>query len=220
VRDVFDVTGAGDTVIAALAFALGSGHSIERAIIFANLAAGVVVGKLGSATATLDEIIAYEASLAYTNSDTRIKSREEIKTIVRQLKQQGKKVVFTNGCFDILHVGHVRYIEQAKNLGDVLIVGVNSNSSVARLKGPTRPINTQDDRAAILAALEAVDFVVIFDEDTPYELIKVIRPDVLVKGGDYEGKQVVGEDIATEVKLISFVDGKSTTSTIERIKKA
>jgi D-beta-D-heptose 7-phosphate kinase/D-beta-D-heptose 1-phosphate adenosyltransferase len=217
---VFDVTGAGDTVIAALAFALGSEYSIEQAIIFANLAAGVVVGKLGSATATLDEIIVYEASLAYTNSDTRIKSREEAKAIVRQLKQQGKKIVFTNGCFDILHIGHVRYIEQAKNLGDVLIIGVNSDDSISRLKGPTRPINTQDDRAAILAALEAVDFVIVFDEDTPYELIKVVHPDILVKGGDYEGKKVVGEDIATEVKLIKFVDGKSTTSTIERIKKA
>ena len=216
-RDVFDVTGAGDTVIAALAFALSSGYPIDGAIRFANLAAGVVVGKLGSATATLDEIIAYETSVHGENSDACVKAWTELSHTVQNLKQQGKKIVFTNGCFDLLHVGHVRYLEQARSFGDVLIVGVNADASVSRLKGPTRPVNTQDDRAQILAALKSVDFVVIFEQDTPYELIELVRPDVLVKGGDYRNQSVVGQDIAGELKIVDFIDGKSTTKTIQKI---
>lgn len=217
-RDVFDVTGAGDTVIAALAFCLSSGRDISQSIIFANLAAGVVVGKVGNATATIDEIMVYEASLHDAPMDTRIKTAEQIQTIAQSLIGQNKKIVFTNGCFDILHIGHVRYLEQAKTLGDVLIVGVNSDDSVRRLKGAQRPINPQADRAAILAALKPIDYVVVFDEDTPYELIKQIQPHTLVKGGDYANQKVVGDDIAQEVKLIDFVDGKSTSQTIEKIR--
>ena len=216
-REVYDVTGAGDTVIASIAFALGNNLDIKDAIYFANLAAGVVVGKIGSATTTLDEIYEYEYSLHKSNSTSHIKTFDEIKTLASKLHSQGKKIVFTNGCFDILHVGHVQYLEVAKSYGDVLILGLNADSSVRKLKGPTRPINTQDDRAYILASLESVDYVVIFEEETPYELIKLIKPHVLVKGGDYEGKEVVGQDIADELKLVQFVDGKSTTNTIKRI---
>ena len=135
------------------------------------------------------------------------------------MKLKNKKIVFTNGCFDILHPGHVRYIETAKSLGDILIIGLNSNRSVSSLKGKNRPINHEEDRSYILAALQAVDFVVIFDEDTPYYLIKSIKPHILVKGADYKGKEVIGEDIADEVKLIEFVDGKSTSKIIEKIQK-
>lgn len=216
-REVYDVTGAGDTVIASIAFALGNNLDIKDAIYFANLAAGVVVGKIGSATTTLDEIYEYEYSLHKSNSTSHIKTFDEIKTLASKLHSQGKKIVFTNGCFDILHVGHVKYLEVAKSYGDVLILGLNADSSVKKLKGPTRPINSQDDRAYILASLESVDYVVIFEEETPYELIKLIKPHVLVKGGDYEGKEVVGQDIADELKLVQFVDGKSTTNTIKRI---
>ena len=216
-REVYDVTGAGDTVIASIAFALGNDLDIKDAIYFANLAAGVVVGKIGSATATLDEIYEYEYSLHKSNSTSHIKTFDEIKTLSSKLHNQGKKIVFTNGCFDILHVGHVKYLEVAKSYGDVLILGLNADSSVRKLKGETRPINTQDDRAYILASLESVDYVVIFEEETPYKLIKLIKPHVLVKGGDYEGKEVVGQDIADELKLVQFVDGKSTTNTIKRI---
>ncbi|MGJ0310565.1 D-glycero-beta-D-manno-heptose-7-phosphate kinase [Aliarcobacter cryaerophilus] len=218
-REVYDVTGAGDTVIASIAFALGNNLDIKDAVYFANLAAGVVVGKIGSATTTLDEIYEYEYSLHKSNSTSHIKTFDEIKTLASKLHSQGKKIVFTNGCFDILHVGHVKYLEVAKSYGDVLILGLNADSSVRKLKGPTRPINTQDDRAYILASLESVDYVVIFEEETPYELIKLIKPHVLVKGGDYEGKEVVGQDIADELKLVQFVDGKSTTNTIKRIQE-
>ena len=218
-REVYDVTGAGDTVIASIAFALGNNLDIKDATYFANLAAGVVVGKIGSATTTLDEIYEYEYSLHKSNSTSHIKTFDEIKTLASKLHNQGKKIVFTNGCFDILHVGHVKYLEVAKSYGDVLILGLNADSSVRKLKGPTRPINTQDDRAYILASLESVDYVVIFEEETPYELIKLIKPHVLVKGGDYEGKEVVGQDIADELKLVQFVDGKSTTNTIKRIQE-
>ncbi len=216
-REVYDVTGAGDTVLASLGFALSCGYDIDSAVKFANLAAGVVVGKIGSATATLNEIIEYESSLNKSTSDSHIKTFDEISLLSDELKKRGKKIVFTNGCFDILHVGHVKYLEEAKSYGDVLIVGLNSDASVKRLKGPSRPVNPQEDRAYILAALEAVDYVVIFEDDTPYDLIKAVGPHILVKGGDYEGKSVVGQDIADELRLVQFVDGKSTTKIIEKI---
>ncbi len=218
-REVFDVTGAGDTVLASLGYALACGYEIDDAVEFANLAAGVVVGKIGSATATLNEIIEYESSLNKSTSDEHIKTLGEIATLSKELKERSKRIIFTNGCFDILHAGHVRYLETAKSYGDVLILGLNSDRSVTALKGKGRPINTQLDRAYILAALEAVDYVVVFDEDTPYDLIKTVKPHVLVKGGDYEGKEVVGQDVADELKLVQFVDGKSTTRTIQKIQQ-
>lgn len=216
-KEVFDVTGAGDTVIASLSFALSCGLSIDEAAPFANHAAAVVVGKIGSATVTLGEIEEYESSLHQSTSDMHIKTKEEIYTLAERLKNEGKKIVFTNGCFDILHVGHVKYLQEAKSYGDVLIVGLNSDSSVRELKGPTRPVNPEGDRAYILAALESVDYVVVFSEETPHELIKNIAPDILVKGGDYEGKSVVGAEFASELRLVQFVEGKSTTATIARI---
>lgn len=218
-QEVYDVTGAGDTVIASIAYALSSGRSIDDAARFANLAAGVVVGKIGSATATFDEIESYEAMLHQSSSDAHIKSFEEIDRIVNRCRVNGKRIVFTNGCFDILHVGHVKYLQIAKSFGDILIVGLNSDASVRALKGAERPVNTENDRAYILAALESVDFVVKFGEDTPHDLIKMLRPDVLVKGGDYAGKKVVGSEFAGELRLVDFVEGKSTTSTIEKIQK-
>ena len=216
-REVFDVTGAGDTVLASLSFALACGYKIDDAVKFSNLAAGVVVGKVGSATATLNEIIAYESSLNKSSSDAHIKNIEEITILSSELKVKDNKIIFTNGCFDILHAGHVRYLENAKSYGDVLIVGLNSDRSVSALKGKNRPINIQSDRAYILASLGVVDYVVIFDEVTPYDLIKAIKPNILVKGGDYEDKEVVGQDIADELKIVKFIDGKSTTKIIERI---
>jgi D-beta-D-heptose 7-phosphate kinase / D-beta-D-heptose 1-phosphate adenosyltransferase len=219
-QEVYDVTGAGDTVIASIAFALSSDLSIDEAARFANLAAGVVVGKIGSATVTLDEIEEYEAMLHQSSSDAHIKTFDQIERIATRCRAGGKRVVFTNGCFDILHVGHVKYLQKAKSFGDVLIVGLNSDASVRALKGPTRPVNTEDDRAYILAALESVDYVVKFGEDTPHELIKMLRPDVLVKGGDYAGKSVVGTEFAGELKLVDFVEGKSTTTTIDKIREA
>ena len=216
-KEVFDVTGAGDTVLASLGYCLSKNKNILTAIEFANLAAGVVVGKIGSATATLEDIEEYKSSLHRSSSTTHIKSFQEIEQLSKKFHKLDKKIVFTNGCFDILHAGHVKYLEVAKSYGDVLIVGVNTDGSVRKLKGSSRPVNNQDDRAYILASLESVDFVVIFDEETPYELIELIKPNILVKGQDYEGKDVVGEDIADELKLVQFVDGKSTTSTIEKI---
>jgi D-beta-D-heptose 7-phosphate kinase/D-beta-D-heptose 1-phosphate adenosyltransferase len=219
-REVFDVTGAGDTVLASLGFALSCDKSIDEAVKFANLASGVVIGKIGSATATMNEIIEYESSINKSSSNKHIKTWDEISTIVEKLKSKDKKIVFTNGCFDILHIGHLKYLEKSKSFGDILILGLNSDDSISRLKGENRPINTQTDRACILAALEVVDYLVIFEEDTPFELIKLIGPDVLVKGGDYEGKDVIGQNIVKELKLVKFIDGKSTSKTIERIKRS
>ena len=218
-KEVFDVTGAGDTVLASLGFAIVCGLNIDDAVKFSNLAGGVVVGKIGSATATLNEIIEYESSLNKSSSDKHIKTQVEIAALSEELRSKGKRIVFTNGCFDLLHAGHISFLETTKSFGDVLILGLNSDRSVTSLKGKERPINIQADRAYILAALEVVDYVVIFDEDTPYELIKAIKPHILVKGADYKGKEVVGQDIADELKLVEFVDGKSSTQTIEKIKQ-
>ncbi|MDB4037947.1 D-glycero-beta-D-manno-heptose-7-phosphate kinase [Candidatus Thioglobus sp.] len=217
-KEVFDVTGAGDTILASLGFALSCGMNIDKAVNFANLASGVVVGKIGSATATLNELIEYESSLNKSNSYQHIKTWDEISLIVKELKKKDRKIIFTNGCFDFLHIGHIKYLEKSKKFGDILILGLNSDQSVQRLKGQNRPINCQDDRAYILASLEVVDFVVIFDEDTPLNLIKLIKPDVLVKGGDYEGKEVIGQNIAKELKIVKFIEGKNTSKIIKRIK--
>ncbi|WP_457564947.1 D-glycero-beta-D-manno-heptose-7-phosphate kinase [Caminibacter sp.] len=215
-KEVYDVTGAGDTVLASLGYYLKRSDDLIKAMHFANAAAAVVVGKIGSAVASLDEIKEMEKKLD-NSADYKILKFEEVEKIVSKLKKENKKIVFTNGCFDILHLGHVKYLQKAKNLGDKLIIGVNSNRSVKRLKGENRPVNDEYDRAYLLASLEVVDYVVIFDEDTPYELIKIVKPDILVKGKDYENKKVVGSDIA-EVKLIDFIEGKSTTGIIKRIK--
>ena len=218
-REVFDVTGAGDTILASLGFALACDYDIDNAVKFSNLAAGVVVGKIGSSTATLNEIIQHESSLKKSSSDNCIKTLKEITILSDELRAKNNRIVFTNGCFDLLHAGHVRYLETAKSFGDVLIVGLNSDQSVTHLKGENRPINHQMDRASILAALEAVDYVVIFDDDTPYRLIEAIKPNTLVKGGDYKNKEVAGQDIVDELKLVKFIENKSTSQIIKKIKK-
>ena len=203
-KEVYDVSGAGDTVISALALKLAQGSDIESALGFANAAAAVVISKIGSVAATLDEIHSFHKIVS---------NYESIKD-----KLEGKKIVFTNGCFDILHYGHVSYLRKARALGDILIVGLNSDRSVKALKGSDRPINSQEDRAFILSSLECVSYVIIFDEDTPKNLISQILPDVLVKGADYRGKEIVGTEYAKEVKLIDFIDGKSTSSIVEKIR--
>lgn len=208
-KEVYDVTGAGDTVISALAFGLCNGMDIYESAKFANAAAAVVVGKIGSAQATRAEI------LSIMGGDMHI---DEIE-LIADLKRSGKKIVFTNGCFDILHFGHISYLREAKSYGDILVVGLNSNESVRRLKGDSRPINDENDRAQILRELECVDFVIIFDEDTPLNLISKIQPDILVKGADYKGKEVVGSEIISDVRLVDFAPNKSTTKIIEKIKK-
>jgi len=218
-REVFDVTGAGDTVLASLGVALASDFKVEEACEFANKAAAVVVAKVGSATVTLNEIEEYEHSLNQGQSESKIKNFEQIERIAKRLKEQGRQIIFTNGCFDILHRGHATYLQKAKELGDILILGLNSDESIRRLKGESRPINNLEDRAFLIGALESIDFVVPFSEDTPYELIKLIKPNILVKGADYEGKEVVGSDVADEVVLIEFVVGKSTTKLIEKISR-
>jgi len=216
-KEVFDVTGAGDTVIASLGYALAVNSDIDSAVKFANLAAGVVVGKVGSATVSFDEISAYESSLHISGCEEHIKNIDQFLPILDNLRMQKKQIIFTNGCFDILHVGHVKYLEKAKSLGGILIVGLNTDNSISRLKGETRPVNTLDDRACVIAGLESVDYVIPFEEDTPLELIKIISPDILVKGADYKGKKVVGEELVSKLVLIDFIDGKSSTETIKKI---
>lgn len=210
-REVFDVTGAGDSVISVLAFCLALKVPILQACELANKAAAVVVSKIGSVSVSFDEIKNFEKN----GFEFKIKTRDEL---AQMLAKSQKKVVFTNGCFDILHYGHIKYLEKARRLGDLLVVGLNSNASVQRLKGKTRPINSAYERACLLASLYFVDFVVIFEEDTPYTLIKVLKPDILVKGKDYEGKEVVGAELVSEVRLIDFEGGFSTSNIIERIK--
>jgi len=218
-REVFDVTGAGDTVIAALGYAIAVKQDIDSAAVLANLAAGVVVGKVGSATTSFDELIRYESSLNHSNCEENVVSLVKFTKILDYLRKSKKKIIFTNGCFDILHLGHVKYLEKAKKLGDVLIVGVNSDDSVSRLKGKNRPVNRINDRCCVLASLKSVDYVIPFSEDTPIELIRTIVPDILVKGGDYKDREVIGEKIARELVLIDFEEGKSTSNIISKIQE-
>ena len=220
-KEVYDVTGAGDTVIAALGFALSSGCDILQACEFANAAAAVVVGKVGSAVATHNEILQYahtQPSNLQQHIESKIISKENLLKILKTLKQN--KIVFTNGCFDILHIGHLNYLNHARDLGGLRIGGLNDDDSIKRLKGKERPINPLNNRALMLAGLECVDYVVSFSEDTPLELIKAIQPDVLVKGGDYHNKEVVGSEYAKEVILIDFVEGYSTSNIIDSIQRS
>ncbi|MEE9398340.1 MAG: bifunctional D-glycero-beta-D-manno-heptose-7-phosphate kinase/D-glycero-beta-D-manno-heptose 1-phosphate adenylyltransferase HldE [Methylococcales bacterium] len=219
-REVYDVTGAGDTVISTLAASLAAGKSMAEATALANVAAGVVVGKLGTATIPAEELeYAIRGQRAHHRGVIEINSLLEALAIARN---KGEKIVATNGCFDILHLGHIQYLKQARNIGDRLVVLVNSDASVKRLKGPSRPINSLDQRMAMLAALECVDWVVPFEEDTPQDVICRVLPDILVKGGDYKDiKEIAGHDCVLanggDVKLLGFVDGFSTTGIIESI---
>jgi D-beta-D-heptose 7-phosphate kinase/D-beta-D-heptose 1-phosphate adenosyltransferase len=219
-REVFDVSGAGDTVLAALAVGIASGFTVSQAAQLANVAAGIAVGKLGTSIVTPQEIID-TISLAHKDSHAKIKNLEVLTPLIAAEQKKGKRVVFTNGCFDLLHAGHVKYLQKARNLGDLLVLGLNSDASVRRLKGPKRPLIDQEERAHLLAALECIDFVTIFDQDTPLEVITALKPHILAKGGDYTLDGVVGRDVVEayggRVELITFVDGKSTTNIIERV---
>lgn len=218
-REVFDVTGAGDTVIATLAAALAAGESLSHAVALANLAASIVVGKLGTATVSAVEL--QRLLRREQGGDRGVLTVEQLQVLREEARAIGETVVFTNGCFDILHAGHVTYLEQARARGDRLIVAINDDASVTRLKGPGRPINPVDGRMAVLAGLEAVDWVVSFSEDTPENLLHRIQPDVLVKGGDYSREQVVGwqivEGYGGRVDVLSHVEGCSTTAIVERV---
>lgn len=218
-REVYDVTGAGDTFAAAFAAFLLSGESAETAAGLANVAAGVKVRKVGTATVTRAEM-AEEIERAPTAASKRIDVRSAAEIAARR-RALGETIVFTNGCFDLLHAGHIKYLQASRELGDCLIVGLNTDESVTRLKGTDRPILEESERAEILSALSSVDYVVSFEEDTPIALIRAIRPDVLTKGADYEREDVVGGDLVESyggrVARIELVAGKSTTGIIERI---
>lgn len=220
-KEVFDVTGAGDTVISTLAASLACDTELEQAVALANVAAGIVVSKLGTATVSGPELrIAIQKS---QGAERGMVSEEQLLLALADAKAQGEKIVFTNGCFDILHAGHVGYLEQARLQGDRLILAINDDASVKRLKGEGRPINSVDRRKRVLSGLEAVDWVIDFSEDTPKRLLEVIKPDVLVKGGDYNLDQVVGAEIVLayggEVKVLSFLDNCSTTAIVNQIKE-
>ena len=219
-REVFDVTGAGDTVIAVMAGCLSAGLSMPEAARYANHAAGVVVAKVGTASVTPSEL-QHAASGSEPESPDGVTAEEELTDILAALRHAGRRIVMTNGCFDLIHPGHIRYLRQAAALGDLLVVAVNDDDSVKRLKGASRPVNTVQDRMAVLAALEAVDYVLPFTEDTPARLIEVLAPDGLVKGGDYTVEQVAGHEFVLsrggEVAILDFVPGHSTTGLIERL---
>jgi D-beta-D-heptose 7-phosphate kinase/D-beta-D-heptose 1-phosphate adenosyltransferase len=224
VHEVSDVTGAGDTVISTLAVMLGAGFSLRDATQMANIAAGIVVGKLGAATVAppeIEKILNQRVTIQEQQP-----SFDECLQQIEFAKFRGEKIVFTNGCFDILHAGHVRYLQQARALGDRLVLGLNSDASVKRLKGESRPINTFADRQSVLAALACVDWVIPFgdnveENDTPLELIKKVAPHILVKGGDYQVETIVGakEVLASggEVIVLDFLEGRSTTNIIKKI---
>lgn len=221
-REVFDVTGAGDTVISTLAASLGAGVSLERAMVLANLAAGVVVAKSGTASVSLREL---ENAITQNSSNTEhgILDEAELYPLLDRCRTRGETIVMTNGCFDILHAGHVTYLEQASELGDRLLVAVNIDETVRRLKGADRPVNKVENRMRMLAALRCVDWVVAFSEDEPTRLICDLSPDILVKGGDNDADKIPGGDCVREaggkVMVLTYVDGISTTKIIDSIKK-
>ena len=213
-KDVFDVSGAGDTVIASIAAGLAGGFSLSESIKLANIAAGIVVGKSGTASVSRVEIS------PVLNQAEPYMTIEEAESYSQDIHNRDKKIVFTNGCFDILHAGHVEYLEAAKDLGDKLIIGLNSDQSVRKLKGKNRPLNTLNHRAKVLASLKCVDQVVVFGDLTPIRLIKALKPDVLVKGGDYKIKDIVGYKEVTKsggkVVTVPLVEGLSTTKIIAK----
>ncbi|WIE07448.1 MULTISPECIES: bifunctional D-glycero-beta-D-manno-heptose-7-phosphate kinase/D-glycero-beta-D-manno-heptose 1-phosphate adenylyltransferase HldE [Providencia] len=220
-QEVFDVTGAGDTVIGVLAASIASGRPLHEACALANAAAGVVVGKLG--TSTVSPIELENAIRGRADTGFGVMTESELKQAVENARLRGERVVMTNGCFDILHAGHVSYLANARKLGDRLIVAVNSDASTRRLKGETRPVNPLEQRMTVLGALGAVDWVVAFEEDTPQRLIAEVLPDILVKGGDYRPEEIAGSAevwaAGGEVKVLNFEDGISTTNIIKNIMK-
>lgn len=220
--EVYDVSGAGDTVLAALAVALGGGVALERAVELSNVAAGIAVSHAGTYVVNTRDMDQRIAASRYDHS--KVVDTDTLQPLLEGHRRQGARIVFTNGCFDILHPGHVRMLKAAKAEGDILVLGLNSDASVRRLKGATRPINAFPDRAEVLAGLTAVDYVTEFGEDTPLELIRAVAPDVLVKGGDYRAEEIVGYDDVTSrggrVVTVTFHAGHSTTSIASRITRA
>jgi D-beta-D-heptose 7-phosphate kinase/D-beta-D-heptose 1-phosphate adenosyltransferase len=220
-KQVFDVSGAGDTVISILAAGLIHGLSSNRALTLANIAAGIVVGKVGTEPITRDELLNELLALENNSQANKICDLNTLLKRVSEWRHKKQKIVFTNGCFDLLHAGHVTYLEAAKRSGDKLILGLNTDRSVSALKGPSRPVIHEQDRARVLAALEAVDAVILFDEETPLELIQATKADVIVKGSDYTEVQVVGGDEVKswggKVVLIDIVQGRSTSRIIEKM---
>lgn len=221
-RNVYDVTGAGDMVLATMALAIACGATWSQAVDLANIAGGLEVEKFGCVPITKEEML---QDLLALDGDGAAKELP-LPVLLRELERRrkaGQKIVFTNGCFDILHAGHVQYLQFARRQGDLLVVGLNADASVRRLKGETRPVNTLADRSTVLAGLSAVDFIIPFEEDTPAALIAAVQPDVLVKGEDYTGKEVVGTDIVEsrggKVVLAPLLQGRSTTATITRMKQ-
>jgi len=216
-REVFDVTGAGDTVVSTLAVALAAGESLPSAVALANLAAGIVVSKLGTASVSFAEL--KQSVQAGCQPERGEMTENELLAAVAAARAKKHRIVMTNGCFDLLHAGHVHYLTQARSLGDRLVVAVNDDDSVRRLKGSERPLNALDKRMAVLASLRAVDWVVPFSEDTPERLICAVQPDVLVKGGDYRPEQIAGRECVErrggQVKVLPFVTGCSTTSLLD-----
>ncbi len=219
-REVFDVTGAGDTVLALLGLGLAAGLNMMDAGWLSNIGAGVVVGKVGTSSVSSTEVLE-TAKQQYSDIEQKIQTAKAMAVILEHKRAKGMKIIFTNGCFDLLHVGHVKYLQKARQLGDLLVLGLNSDASIRRLKGDKRPLLDESERAQILAALGCVDYLVVFEEDTPLELLQSIRPDVLVKGGDYQVEEVVGKELVESyggrVELIQFVEDKSTTNIVETI---
>ena len=220
-REVFDVSGAGDTVIATLAAMLAAGLTPEAAIPLANIAAGIVVGKLGTAPIDRNELIAELTQSSPVGSAEKVLTRDRLVLRAKEWRATGQRLVFTNGCFDLLHVGHITLLEKCRAFGDKLILGINTDASVQRLKGPTRPIVNQDDRARVLAALASTDAITFFDEETPLDLIRAIQPDVIVKGGDYTEETVVGaKEVRSwggRVEIVPTVEGFSTTAIVNKM---
>ena len=220
-RDVFDVTGAGDTVISVLGAALAAGADLPEAVALSNIAAGLAVSRIGTVAVSGPEL--RREVQRDSGSDRGVMTKEQLVLAITDAKAHGEKVVFTNGCFDIIHAGHVGYLNDARQCGDRLIVAINDDDSVRRLKGEGRPINPVERRMAVLSGLESVDWVVSFEDDTPETLLEAIRPDCLIKGGDYKLKDVVGADIVTgyggEVKVLAFLDNCSTSAIVEKIQE-
>ena len=220
-QEVFDVTGAGDTVISVLAAALAAGETMADATALANIAAGLVVGKLGTAAISGPEL--RRAILGEQDSGRGVMTSDQLAIAVQDARAHGERIVFTNGCFDIIHAGHVGYLNEAKKLGERLVIAINNDDSVRRLKGPGRPINPVERRMAVLAGLEAVDWVVSFSEDTPGALLQSLKPEILVKGGDYTIDQVVGGEFVLsyggKVQALEFLDNCSTSDIVEKMRK-
>ncbi len=217
-QDVFDVSGAGDTVIAVTAAAVAAGLDMETILELSNTAAGIAVSKVGTYQVKRREVLQAWQEGGHVTDEDRVLSWEEAEKLVQLWQARGETVVFTNGCFDMLHRGHITYLTQAAKLGNHLLIGLNSDASVKRLKGEERPVNGEKDRAFMLAALRMVDGVVIFGEDTPEELLSHLKPDILVKGGDYKPEEVAGRQYAGRVEILSFVEGYSTTGLISKIR--